>query len=256
MKKKKTKLEILLSILLAALAMLYIIPFLMMVLGSFKSQAEAAKFDLSLPSKWLFSNYAHVMESGKILSGYINSAIITIPVTFVSLVLGALAGIVISRRNDRICEGLYYYFIFGLTLTLQIASIFFLLKAFHIYGTFFSVICIFISLRIPFTVMTFSSFVKGVPKEIDEAAMIDGCSFGKMVFYVLLPVLKPIAVTNITITAIDVWNNFMIPLFYLGSAKKRRLPWPYTAFLADITETGSMCSGRFPLRCCPCWCCL
>ena len=89
MKKKKSKLEILLSILLAALAMLYIIPFLMMVLGSFKSQAEAAKFDLSLPSKWLFSNYAHVMESGKILSGYINSAIITIPVTFVSLVLGA-----------------------------------------------------------------------------------------------------------------------------------------------------------------------
>ena len=81
------------------------------------------------------------------------------------------------------------FFIFGLTLTLQTASIFFLLQALHIYGTFFSVICIFISLRIPFTVMTFCSFVKGVPREIDEAA-------------------------------IDVWNNFMIPLFYLGSAKK------------------------------------
>jgi len=250
-KKKKTKLEILLSILLAALAMLYIIPFLMMVLGSFKSQAEAAKFDLSLPSKWLFSNYAHVMESGKILSGYINSAIITIPVTFVSLVLGALAGIVISRRNDRICEGLYYYFIFGLTLTLQIASIFFLLKAFHIYGTFFSVICIFISLRIPFTVMTFSSFVKGVPKEIDEAAMIDGCSFGKMVFYVLLPVLKPIAVTNITITAIDVWNNFMIPLFYLGSAKKATVAMAIYSFFGRYNRDWQYVFGALSLAVLP-----
>src|SRR5699024_820835 len=97
---------------------------------------------------------------------------------------GALAGIVISRRNTRATNALYYYFIFGLTITLQIASIFFLLKALNIYGTFFSVICIFISLRIPFTVMTFCSFIKGVPREIDEAAIIDGCNFWQMAFRV------------------------------------------------------------------------
>lgn len=64
----------------------------------------------------------------------------------------------------------------------------------------------FISLRIPFTVMTFYSFVKGVPRDIDEAAIIDGCNFWQMMFHVLLPVLKPIVVINIVITAIDVWN--------------------------------------------------
>lgn len=220
MKGKKRAGTILLSVVLIGVAMIYVIPFLMMVLGSFKVQAEAAMFDLALPTKWEFSNYAHVMESGKILRGYVNSAIITIPVTLISVLLGAVAGIVISRRNDRLTNGIYYYFIFGLTLTLQIASIFFLLKALHIYGTFFSVICIFISLRIPFTVMTFCSFVKGVPREIDEAAVIDGCSFWQMTIRVLLPILKPIMVTNIVITSIDVWNNFMIPLFYLGPAQK------------------------------------
>ena len=140
---------------MVALALLYIVPFLMMGLGSFKNQADAAKFDLSLPTQWIFSNYKHVLESGKILSGYINSLIVTVPVTLVSVFLGAISGIVISRRNDKMSHGIYYYFIFGLTLTLQTASIFFLLQALHIYGTFFSVICIFISLRIPFTVMTF-----------------------------------------------------------------------------------------------------
>ena len=82
-------------------------------------------------------------------------------------------------------------------------------------------ICIFISLRIPFTVMTFCSFVKGVPREIDEAAIIGRLQIsGKMTLKVLMPILKPIMITNVVITAIDVWNNFMIPLFYLGSAKK------------------------------------
>lgn len=218
--RKKSIGKWILFLFMVALAMLYVVPFLMMVLGSFKTQAEASMFNLALPKEWLISNYSHVLESGKIWRGYVNSAIITIPVTAISTLLGAVSGIVISRRNDKLSRGIYYYFIFGLTLTLQIASIFFLLQALHIYGTFISVICIFISLRIPFTVMTFCSFVKGVPREIDEAAVIDGCNFWQMTVKVLFPILKPIMVTNIVITAIDVWNNFMIPLFYLGSAKK------------------------------------
>ena len=166
--KKRTKGEIILSILLIMLALIYVVPFLMMILGSFKSQSEAAMFNLELPKQWLISNYTHVLEFGEILLGYVNSAIITIPVTVLSVLFGAVAGIVISRRNDRVTRSLYYYFIFAL-LTLQIASIFFLLKALNIYGTFFSVICIFISLRIPFTVMTFCSFVKGVPRDIESS---------------------------------------------------------------------------------------
>lgn len=106
----------------------YSITFLECIKYTFKTQAEAARFDLALPSKWLFSNYTHVLESGKIWPGYLNSIIIiTIPVTVISVFLGAIAGIVISRRNDKLSQGIYYYFIFGLTLALQIASIFFLL---------------------------------------------------------------------------------------------------------------------------------
>lgn len=228
--RKKSLGKWILFIFMVALAMLYVVPFLMMVLGSFKTQAEASMFNLALPTEWLVSNYVHVLESGKIWMGYLNSAIITIPVTVISILLGSISGIVISRRNDKLSQGIYYYFIFGLTLTLQIASIFFLLQALHIYGTFFSVICIFISLRIPFTVMTFCSFVKGVPREIDEAAVIDGCNFWQMTVKVLFPILKPIMVTNIVITAIDVWNNFMIPLFYLGSAKKATISMAIYSF--------------------------
>lgn len=195
----------------------YSITFLECIKYTFKTQAEAARFDLALPSKWLFSNYTHVLESGKIWLGYLNSIIITIPVTVISVFWGSIAGIVISRQNDKLSQGIYYYFIFGLTLTLQVASIFFLLQYLHIYGTFFSVICIFISLRIPFTVMTFCSFVKGVPREIDEASIMDGCNFWQMTIKILFPILKPIMVTNVVITAIDAGRIANVNLFYNSS---------------------------------------
>ena len=67
--------------------------------------------------------------------------------------------------------------------------------------------------------MTFCSFVKSVPQEIDEAAHMDGCNFLQLVFHILFPVMKPILVTNIVVSAIDIWNNFMIPLFYLPGTK-------------------------------------
>lgn len=76
----------------------------------------------------------------------------------------------------------------------------------------------------PFTIMTFSGFVKGIPREIDEAAIIDGCSVNNLIFRVLLPVLKPIMMTNVVITAISVWNDFMLPLFFLNSSTKWTVP--------------------------------
>lgn len=88
---------------MVALALLYVIPFFMMGLGSFKTQAEAARFDLALPSKWLFSNYTHVLESGKIWLGYLNSIIITIPVTVIS-VFGSNSRHCHFRRNDKLSQ--------------------------------------------------------------------------------------------------------------------------------------------------------
>lgn len=216
--------KVLLYICLFFLACIYIAPIAVMLLGSVKSAGEVLSFDLSLPKVWHWENYSHVFKCGKIGRGYLNSFLMTSISTAVSIFFGAFTGIVLGRRTDRLARGLYYYFIFGLTITFQTASTFYLMKELNLYGTYTGVILIFIAMRTPFTVMTFSSFVKGVPREIDEAAIMDGCSPLRMVFSVLLPIMKPILLTNLILTAITVWNNFMIPLFYLGKAKR----WPVT----------------------------
>ena len=206
------------------LAVIYLVPVMMMLLGSVKDAAQAIEFNLSWPKEFLWENYSYVIEKGNIFNGYKNSVIITGITTLATVIFGGLAGIVISRRTDNLGSGIYYYFVFGLTMTLQTASTFGLLKALGIYGSQFAVICIYLGMRMPFTIMTFSSFVKGVPKEIDEAAIMDGCSPMGLVFRVLFPILKPILITNVVITAISVWNDFMIPLFYLNASSKWTVP--------------------------------
>ena len=211
-------------IVLIVLACIYLIPIIMMLLGSVKDPAQAMLFDLSWPETFHWDNYSYVIEEGNILNGYKNRLLITGFATFFTILFGGIAGIIIGRRSDRIGTGLYYYFVFGLTMTLQTATTFWLLKVLNIYGTHFAVICIYLGMRMPFTIMTFSSFIKGVPREIDEAAIMDGCNPGQMIFRVLMPILKPVAVTNIVVTAIGCWNDFMIPLFYLGSSEKWTVP--------------------------------
>ncbi len=224
MVKKSRLLDNVLLVFMIVLAVVYCIPLVMMFLGSVKPQWQAVLFDLSWPVSWNWSNYTHVIIYGSIFRGYFNSIVITSLTTCVVVLIGSTAGIIITRRNNIVVQSIYYYFLFGLTITLQVASSFLLLKTLNIYGGFLGVICIFIAQHIPFTIMTFSSFVKGVPKEIDEAAIVDGCGSIRLIRSILLPIMKPMVITNIIIIAITVWNNFMIPLFYISTPSKAPIP--------------------------------
>lgn len=224
MVRKKREKSIVKILGLTAIALVYILPIWMMVLGSVKSKGEAMRFDLLLPAVFEFSNYSYVWEKGNVLIGYGNSLFTTVLTTVIVIIFGALAGIYVGRNKTRVSNATYNYFIFGLMLTFQTATTFALLKALGIYGSRISIVLILAGMQLPFTVMTFSSFVKGIPQEIDEAAVIDGCACLKLIFKILLPVMKPIFVTNVIVTAINAWNNFMIPLFYLDSSKKWPIP--------------------------------
>lgn len=216
--------RMLLFLVVLLISTVYIIPILMMLLGSFKTQGEALALDLSLPSHFEFQNYVHVIETGSILRGYMNSLIITVFSVVVILVGGATTGILISRRRDKLSKGIYYYFIFGLTATMQTVTTYALILKMGLYGSYVGVILVFVAINLPFAIMTFSSFVKGIPREIDEAAMIDGSGPFTLIFRILIPIMKPITITNLIIAAVGVWNNFMVPLYLMNSSAKMTIP--------------------------------
>lgn len=222
--RRRRKKHIIGSLVIFFVAIVYMIPIVMMVLGAFKDSGEALALDLSLPSRFLLSNFKHVIETGAILRGYRNSLIITVSAVFLILFCGATTGIIISRRKDRKGEVLYYYYIFGLTTGMHIVTTYMLMINIGLYNSYIGVILIFVAVNMPFTVMTFTSFVNGVPKEIDEAAIVDGCGPISLMVRILFPILKPIMVTNLIIAAISVWNNFMIPLYLFNSSDKSTIP--------------------------------
>ena len=211
-------------IILLLVGAVFLVPIVMMLLGSFKDAGQVLDFDLALPHQWHWENYLHVLETGNILRGYGNSLIVTVSSVAITLLTGACAGIVIARNRDRGSGMLYYYFIFGLTATMQTVTTFALIKMIGLYGSYLGVIMIFTAINLPFTVMTFSSFVKGVPREIDEAAVVDGCKPLGTILRIHLPILKPIMVTNLIIVAIGVWNNFMVPLYFFNTSKRMTIP--------------------------------
>lgn len=222
---KKKNIEKTLTILtLLVISSIYIIPIVMMVFGSFKTQGEALQMNLKLPEQLQFENYKHVIETGGILRGYTNSLIITILSVAIIIIFGAMTGIIISRRGDRKGRGLYYYFVFGLTSTMQMVTTYALILKLNLYGSYLSVILVLAAINLPFAVITFSSYVKGIPREIDEAATMDGCNVFQLIFKILLPIMKPITVTNLIIAAIGIWNNFQVPLYLMSSSESTTIP--------------------------------
>lgn len=147
MKSKKLISQCIKFIIMLITSAIFIVPIIMMVLGSFKEQGEAIKFDLALPSVWHPENYSYVMETGNILRGYANSIFVTVLAVGLTLILGMIAGVVIARRNDKASNALYYYFIFGLTATMQTITTFGVLKVLNLYGSYLGVILVFVAIN-------------------------------------------------------------------------------------------------------------
>lgn len=223
-KQKKNIESVVLTVVTTLLALLIIVPLLIVLLGSVKSPAEAQQFNLALPKEWLFDNYTYVIEKGGIARAFVNSMIITVTVTLFVVVAGSLSAFVVSRKQTGYTRFVYYLFLLGMVAPIQIVTTFGLLKALHLTGTFFGVICIEAALQMPWTVFTLSGFIKSVPKELDEAAFIDGAKPATMFFVIIFPLLKPIIATAVVTTAMGAWNEFMVPLYFFNSSSKWTMP--------------------------------
>lgn len=212
------------TIIVASMSLLVIVPLLITVFGSFKNPAEAQQFSLRLPTEWQFGNYAHVIEEGGIGRALANSVIITAAVTVMVLIFGCMCAFIISRRQNRFTKGVYLLFLLGMVSPIQIVTTFGLLRALNLVGTYLGVIMIITALQMPWTIFVLTGFIKTVPRELDEAALIDGARPLRIFFQIILPLLKPILATALVTTAMGAWNEFMVPLYFFNTSSKWTMP--------------------------------
>lgn len=206
------------------ISLIVIIPLVVLFLNSFKTSGEANRMNLSLPTEWVFENYATVIEQGKLISSFFNGLIYATCSVVVIVILVSAASFVISRNQKGINKFLYYFIISGIAMPINNVALMKVMQGLHLVNTRVGIILLYAAINIPLSLFLAYGFVGTIPREIDEAAVLDGCTPVKLFLKVIAPLLKPIISTLFVLDFMAVWNDFTMPLYYLNNSSK----WPMT----------------------------
>lgn len=220
MEHQNKSLSILKAVILWVLSLVVIVPFLIVVLNAFKTKSEALTMSLTLPLQLHWENFGKVWKDGNILMSYGNSLFITITSVAISVMVSALCAFVLSRNRSKLNRALYVFFALGLMFPISMVTVVKVMRLIHLYNNRFGVALLFAALMTPLSVFLFYGFLTGIPKELDEAAIMDGAGPVRLFFQIILPVMKPVTVTVIMINFLNAWNDFTIPLYLLPDPDK------------------------------------
>lgn len=157
----------------------------MMIFGSFKTALEANHFNIKPPSEWHFENYIEVFKKGKLLRALKNSVLMVLMTVPAVEILSAVSSFVLARRKGKVAEILYTVLSMGIVVPVSIVPTIALMQALHLQQTKGGMALLYIAMRTSWSIFLLTGFVKSVPRELDEAAFIDGCNVIKLFFYII-----------------------------------------------------------------------
>ena len=207
-----------------ALSLILMAPLLLILVNSFKDSVSASDMNLALPASPQWSNYSVVVEKGKLGITFLNSMLYSIGSVLLCTLLSSMAAYVMSRNNRRLHKTLYLFIVLGIAMPINFVTLMKVMQFVRLMNTRTGIVLLYTAPQIPFNVFLIHSFVSKIPEEIDEAATIDGASPLDLFLRVVLPLLKPVLVTVMVLTFLNTWNEFVMPLYFLGSSTK----WPMT----------------------------
>lgn len=243
--------SILKHVLCILLCLAVVIPFYMVVINSFKTKPEAARMSLALPTTWQFSNYAEVIDKGKLVQGFINSLLYALISTGIGVIGSAMASFVMSRKRTKFNTFAYYFVLCGLFFPVNYVTLVRVLSAFHLNNTRIGILVTFTSAMIPFCVFTIRNFISSVPVELDEAAVLDGAGPLTLFFKIITPMLKPTLVTCFILQFMGVWSDFMTPLYLSSKSSMFPMTMAVYQFFGKNTNYWNYIFADIVLTCIP-----
>ncbi len=219
MKREKRNLAVT-EIIMIAIAVIWFVPIYYLIVTTLKTPQEATQSPLGLPGVVRIENYVKAWSDMQFPRAFGNTLFITALAVGIIAIFGSMAGYALARTKTRMGNGIFLLFLAGLTVPFQmnIVSLYKIVKSIGLMNTCWAVILVDVAVNTPQAVFLFKEFVEStVPKELEEAAAIDGCSVFGRFFYVVLPLLKPVISTVVIIVTLNVWNEFLTPLLFLQS---------------------------------------
>jgi raffinose/stachyose/melibiose transport system permease protein len=209
-------------------ALVFCIPLYLLLAVSLKGSGEALVAPLSLPSSPDFGNYSAAANSQPVgmLSALVNSVIVTFATVVLLIVFGSLCAYAIARHRSRLNSALYYLFVIGIILPHQAAilPLFIAMKDLGLTGTHVGVVLVYTGFMMPLTVFLYAGFMRGLPREYEEAAEVDGASAMRLYWRVVFPLVRPVTWTVAILTGLFVWNDLFVSLVFLSGTPDATLP--------------------------------
>lgn len=218
MKREKTRGVWVGLIAIALSIVIFIVPFIFILLTASKTQQEASLLEFSLPTEWaLLDNIRVVLETrdGILIRSFINSAVLTVVSVSVMVVLAAMVGYVLQRRQSRWNGIINAFVLAGLIIPPAVVPTNWVLQEIGLFKTMVGLIAVHIAFGLSFCILLFRAFVASIPRELDEAALLDGASPLRLFFAVIFPLLRSVIVTVVVVQAVTVFNDFTYALYFL-----------------------------------------
>jgi raffinose/stachyose/melibiose transport system permease protein len=227
--------KVLLYAVLVLYGILILFPLLIVVIPTFQTVQESSRGILSIPSHFNLHNYVDAWNQSHFTRALRNTLIIVGLTLVLNILLGSLAAFPIAIRSHRpVFKASYYVFIVGLMLPFQAVMIplYVLMgRTLKLTNTFPGVILVYLAMTMPLTVFFFSQFIKTVPREMEEASILDGCGYLRMFFKIFFPLLRPITAAIIIQNMIFLWNDLLVPLLLIDNdILKPIMPMVYIFF--------------------------
>lgn len=242
MQTRKKTTDVILFVVILIFAILFFFPIFFNLMSAFKSNGEIMRNALSLPTSLYLENFKYLLTETEFPRAILNSLILTVVSIVMQILIIPMAGYAIERRNARWTNFVFLYFLAGMMIPFQayMIPLFKELKMLGLYGSLAGPILVYIAGAIGFGCLLYTSFVKGIPKEIEEAAEIDGCSRYSIFWRIVFPLLGPVTASMIILNGLGIWNDFLMPMLVLPSGEPKTMVVEIYRYIGEFSSRWDM----------------
>lgn len=208
----------------AVVSLIMVIPVYLVFVNALKTRVQASSMGVELATELQWQNFATVIERGKLVTAFGNSVLYAVTATFIGVTLSAMAAYVLSRNRTRFNRAIYLLIIMGIAIPTNFVTLTKVMQLTQLINTQWGIIILYSAAQIPLNVFLCYAFIQTIPRELDEAAILDGCSPSRLFFSIIYPLLTPVLVTASVLNLLGIWNEFLLPLYYLNQSTN----WPMT----------------------------
>jgi raffinose/stachyose/melibiose transport system permease protein len=223
---------------LLVIAAIWWVPFYFLVIVSLKPDLEALQSPLSFPNEVNLGNFSTAWDDAALGRSLINSLVITCGSVLLLIALGSICAYTLARRSGRISTTLYILFVLGIILPFQLGLVptYAVLNHFGLVGSYIGIILLYTGIWMPFSVFLYTGFARALPKEYEEASIVDGASTLRTFRRVVFPLLRPVTGTVAIFTGLIIWNDFFLSLIFLNGTDKTPLPVAVYTFVGAFAS--------------------